>query len=200
MHPILLFRLDFPEGWLIQNSDEAVLAQDEQQEVSILLQLTKRQKNQELCSLSRKTMKNEGYTFFADELIEINELKACVGSYRQTLNGGDVIAARVAHISHGENIYFLVGYGVSPSFSFYEKEIEDSLRSFRVMDKRRADKMKSSKISLYVVQSGDTWQRIQQDQDSSVVGAAALAILNGYSSEEEPLVGSEIKVIKHVDF
>tara|TARA_B100001123_G_scaffold438745_1_gene574202 strand:+ start:29247 stop:30680 length:1434 start_codon:yes stop_codon:yes gene_type:complete len=200
LHPILLFRLDFPKGWSIQNNDEAVLAQDEHQEVSILLQLKKRQKNQELCSLSRKTMDDEGYTFLTDDLIEINELKACIGSYRQTLDGDDVIVARVAHINHDKNIYFLFGYGVSDSFSFYEKEIEQSFRSFRVMDKRRAESIKPSKVSLYVVQSGDTWHRIQQDQSSGVVDAETLAILNGYSSEEDPLAGSQIKIVRSVGF
>ena len=76
-----------------------------------------------------------------------------------------------------------------------EREVTDSLTSFRQLTAYEASEIRPSRISVYLVVEGDTWESLAGQEDMDVVSASTLAIMNGYALDEEPSPGDRIKIV-----
>ena len=55
--------------------------------------------------------------------------------------------------------------------------------------------IRPSRISIYVVTEGDTWESLASQEGANIVSASTLAIMNGYALEEEPVLGDGVKIV-----
>ena len=55
--------------------------------------------------------------------------------------------------------------------------------------------IRPSRISIYVVTEGDTWESMASQEGTNIVSASMLAIMNGYASDEEPILGDRVKIV-----
>ena len=72
--------------------------------------------------------------------------------------------------------------------------MSESLRSFRPLTQTEAEEIKPNRISIYTVREGDTWEGLAQDRDM-IVDAQMLAVMNGYTVDEQPVPGVRIKTV-----
>ena len=196
LHPALMFEVDFPDGWEIQNSDTVVLAKQPGREYYMLLQQAQRVRGRTLEEIAAESMQGAGYRLQSSRPTTINGLDAVIGFYQGQVGGVGTVFARAAFIRHGpQEVYVLAGVGPNADFNAIEREIDEAIGSFRRLSEEEADRIVPNVIALYDVQTGDTWQAIAQHEGEEIVNAATLAIMNGYPVNEQPRAGDVIKIV-----
>ncbi|SVC13064.1 uncharacterized protein METZ01_LOCUS265918, partial [marine metagenome] len=118
-----------------------------------------------------------------------------LGTYSQVVRELGTIVGKVIHIRLGSSIYTLGGFAPVTEYQAIERDITDSLTSFRQLTASEADTIRPSRISIYVVTEGDTWESMASQEGTNIVSASMLAIMNGYASDEEPILGDRVKIV-----
>ena len=195
LHAPLQFGLVFPAGWEVQNSETVVVAQQPGQQIYMLLQLAENDRGSDLRTMAERNMSGEGYTAVSGGLTTINGLDAYLGSFRRDVDNVGPVLARVAYIRHNRSVFVFGGLGPVEEFNRVERDVNESLRSFRALSPAEADAIVPNEIAIYVVREGDTWQRIAQRNGQETVQATTLAIMNGYPVNEQPLPGDRLKIV-----
>ena len=194
LHPVLRFRLDFPQSWEIQNSPEQVMAKAPGADVYMILQLVEQPRGRNIQEIAGNSMGGAGFRTVRGERTTIDGLDAFVGLYQGTLEGLGAVTARAAHIDHGGKIYVIVGFAPPKIFEQSDAALSTSIRSFRRLSAAEAENVRPNRVDFYVVRSGDTWQSIA-DRSGGVITPATLAVMNNLSPGTPPQVGSRIKIV-----
>ena len=195
LHPVLRFALEFPEGWEVQNSEAVVVARQSGSENHMILELLEKPQGRGLQQIAENSMDGAGYRLRQGSMTEINGLDAFVGTYGQQVRDLGTVVARVAHIREGRSIYVFGGFAPVDEYSSVERDVYESIRSFRRLGRDEADKIKPNRIAIYTSRDGDTWQKIAQSGGTEIVSASTLAIMNGYAVNHQPVAGDQIKIV-----
>ena len=196
LHPVLMFEVDFPDGWEIQNSEAVVLATQPGREYYMLLQQAQSVRGRTLEEIAETSMRSAGYRLQSSSRTTINGLDAVMGSYEGQVRDVGRVFARAAFIRHGrQEVYVVGGMGPYADFNAIEREVDEAIRSFRRLSQDEADRIVPNVIALYDVQAADTWQAIAQHEGEEIVTAATLAIMNGSPVNEQPRAGDLIKIV-----
>lgn len=195
LHPELRFALRFPEGWAVQNSPSAVVANQPGTRHYVMLQLVQQPQGRTLEDIAITSMRNAGMTARQGGATRVNDLEAWIGTFTGRVQDlGDTVA-RAAFIRHDRNIYRLAGLASPQTFSRVEQDVEQTLRSFRAMSRDEAGRIQPNRLDLHVVRAGQTWQSIAQGPGQGIVDAATLAIMNGVSPNTPPREGDRIRIV-----
>ena len=193
LHPVLMFAFTFPDGWEIQNNPEMVVANESGQDHYMVLRASSGS-GRSLDQVADKEMTDAGFHRDQGQDTEINGLDAYLGLYSRTQQATQTMIAQVAHIRHDRTVYMLGVFANADRYQSIERVVSGSLRSFRPLTQAEADKIKPNRVSIYTVRAGDTWEQLAQERDM-VVEAQMLAIMNGYTVDEQPLPGVRIKTV-----
>ena len=194
MHPELRFALQFPEGWEVQNSPERVIAGESGRSSYMLLQFVN-ETGLSLQRIAETEMMEAGFKVEQGIMTDVNGLDAYLGTYSQLVRELGTIIAKVVYIRLGSSVYMLGAFASVADYQAIERDVTESLTSFRQLTAREADAIRPSRISVYVVVEGDTWESLAGQEDTNVVSASTLAIMNGYALDEEPSPGDRIKIV-----
>ena len=194
MHPELRFALQFPEGWEVQNSPERVVAGESARSSYMLLQFVN-ETGLSLQRIAETEMMEAGFKVEQGIMTDVNGLDAYLGTYSQLVREFGTIIAKVVYIRLGASVYMLGAFASVADYQSIERDVTESLTSFRQLTAREADAIRPSRISVYVVVEGDTWESLAGQEDTNVVSASTLAIMNGYALDEEPSPGDRIKIV-----
>jgi len=195
LHPNLRIALNFPKGWSIQNNDTTVLAKWPDQELYMLLQLAEDRRGVDLQEIAQVNMRNAGYLHRSGQRMQINGLTAYLGTYSGRDSEIGEITALVAHIRHNRSLYAFGAIGPVGGMFQIEREVNQSIRSFRPLTRQEADLILPNEIALYTAQHGDTWEEIAKLGGEDIVEATTLAIINDYSVNEQPKSGDRLKIV-----
>ena len=195
LHPALRFALEFPAGWEVRNGAEMVVAREPGQERYMLLQ-TARENGSDLQRIAAREMTGAGFAEVQGTPATINGLDAWVGVWTRDVRGVGPMIARVAFIRSGSTVYLLGAFADADGYRLVERDVHDSIHSFRQLRRDEAERIRPNRIALYQVEGGDTWQRIAQRVGGEIVPAATLAVMNGYPVNEQPLPGDVVKVVR----
>ena len=195
LHPNLRIALNFPKGWFIQNNDTTVLAKWPNQEFYMLLQLAEDRREVDLQEIAQMNMNDAGYRHRSGQRMQINGLAAYLGTYSGRDSEIGEIIALVAHIRHNRSLYAFGAIGPIGGMSQVEREVNQSIRSFRPLTRQEADLILPNEIALHTAQYGDTWEKIAKLGGEDIVEATTLAIINGYSVGEQPKPGDRLKIV-----
>ncbi len=195
LHPALRFALEFPAGWEVRNGAEMVMAREPGQERYMLLRIV-RENGSDLQRIAEREMTGAGFVEQQGTPATINGLDAWVGAWTQDVRGVGPMIARVAFIRSGSAVYLLGAFADADGYRLVEREVHDSIHSFRQLRRDEAERIRPNRIALYQVEGGDTWQRIAQRVGGEIVPAATLAVMNGYPVNEQPLPGDVVKVVR----
>ena len=193
LHPVLMFALMFPDGWEIQNNPEMVVANESGQDHYMVLRASSGS-GRSLDQVADKEMADAGFRRDQGQTTEMNGLDAYLGLYSRTQQAAQTMVAQVAHIRHDRTVYMLGVFADVDRYQSIERVVSGSLRSFRPLTQAEADKIKPNRISIYTVRAGDTWEQLAQERDM-IVDAQVLAIMNGYTVDEQPVQGGRIKTV-----
>ena len=195
LHPALRFALEFPAGWEVHNGAEMVVAREPGQDRYMLLQLAQ-ETGYDLQRIAEREMGGAGFAEVQGTTSEINGLEAYVGTYTQDVRGIGSMIARVAFIQSGSSVYLFGAFADADGYRLVERDVHDSIHSFRRLSRDEADGIRPNRVAVYRVREGDTWQRIAQRIGAEIVPAATLAVMNGFPANEQPLPGDVIKVVQ----
>ena len=194
LHPELRFAVTFPEGWEVRNSPAAVVARQPGRDNYLLLTLAEDPAG-ELQRIAEREMLAAGYRMRQGLPTSINGLDAYVGTWTGSGREREQVIAHVAYIRSGRSVYVLGGFAPADEFGYIDREVDESIRSFRALGRDEAEAIRPNRIAIYETRAGDTWQGIAQRAGEGLVLASTLAILNGYPVYEQPTPGDVIKIV-----
>jgi predicted Zn-dependent protease len=190
---VLRFRLDFPDGWEIQNTPSQVAAKAPGADVFMVLMLVEMPQGRNLQEIAVNHMRSAGYRAVEGAPARINNLDAFIGVYQGQGEGGTV-AARAAHIAYDQKIYMIVGLAPAQVFSQADNAISSSIRTFRSIPAAEAETIRPNRVDLYVVRAGDSWASIAE-RSGGVIKPATLAVMNNSAPGTPPMAGTRIKIV-----
>jgi predicted Zn-dependent protease len=194
IHPPLRFRIDFPNGWDIQNAPEQVMAKAPGADVYMLLEQVEMPRGNGVDNIARAQMENAGFRMLSGSRDRVNGLDAFIGLYQGSLEGLGNVRVRAAHIVHNGNVYLVAGFAAPNIFDPLDSAMLMSIRSFKPLTADEAAAVHPNRIDIYVVRPGDSWQSIA-DRSGGVIKPATLAVMNGAEANSQPMVGSRIKIV-----
>ena len=194
LHPVLRFRIDFPDKWEIANSPQQVVAKAPGADVFMLLQGVQKPQGRNIQEIAQNDMNNAGFREVEGGRATINGLEAFVGVYQGQMEGLGAVRTRVAHIMHGKDVYLVAGLSAPDVFSQSDVAFSSSIRSFRPLSAAEAENIRPDRVDIYVVRAGDTWQSIAE-RSGGAITPATLAVMNQASAASQPQPGARIKIV-----
>ena len=194
LHPPLRFRVDYPQGWQIQNSARQVVAKAPNADVFMVLQLIDKPQGNNVQDVALSSMQGAGFQAVDGQRTSINGLDSFVGVYQGQIEGMGPVASRAAHIAHGNRVYLLAGLVTAQAFNQADAAFVQTIRTFRPLSAAEAEGIHPNRVDLYTVREGDTWQSIAQ-RSGGAVDAQALAVMNSSQGGSQPTPGARIKIV-----
>jgi len=194
IHPPLRFRIDFPNGWDVQNSPEQVMAKASGADAYMLLEQVEMPRGNGVENIARAQMENAGFRILSGSRDRVNGLDAYIGLYQGSLEGLGNVRMRAAHIVHNGNIYLVGGFAAPTIFDPLDSAMLMSIRSFKPLTAEEAAAVHPNRIDIYVVRPGDSWPSIAE-RSGGVIKPSTLAVMNGAEPDSQPMVGSRIKIV-----
>jgi len=194
IHPPLRFRVDFPNGWDIENSPQQVVAKAPGADVYMLLEQVEMPRGNGSEQIARTSMQNAGFRIVSGARQQVNGLDAFIGLYQGSLQGLGNVTMRAAHIVHNGNVYLVAGFSAPNVFEPLDSAILASIRSFKPLSAAEAETVHPNRVDIYIVRQGDSWQSIAE-RSGGVVKPMTLAIMNGAEPNSQPVAGRRIKIV-----
>ena len=194
LHRALRFRLDFPQGWEIQNSAQQVVAKAPGADVFLLLQFVQQPQGRDIEQIALNDMGKAGFRAVQGGPTTINGLEAAVGVYQGQLEGLGAVTARAAHIAYDKKVYLLAGLVQPRAFEQSDGAFMSAIRSFRSLTAAEAENIRPDRVDFYTVRAGDTWQSIAE-RAGGALKPATLAVMNNSAPGTPPPQGSRIKIV-----
>jgi predicted Zn-dependent protease len=194
IHPPLRFRIDFPNGWDVQNSPEQVMAKAPGAEVYMLLEQVEMPRGNGVENIARAQMENAGFRILSGSRDRVGGLDAFIGLYQGSLEGLGNVRVRAAHVVHNGNVYLIAGFAAPNIFDPLDSAMLMSIRSFTPLTAEEAAAVHPNRIDIYVVRPGDSWQSVAE-RSGGVIKPSTLAVMNGAQPDSQPMVGSRIKIV-----
>ena len=195
LHPDMKFRLEFPQGWQVQNTPQQVVAQPQGGGAYVFLQLVSQPQGRSLRDVAAQDLGQSGLQFVEGGDTRVNGLPAFVGTFRgQLQNMGDVVF-RSAWISHNNQVFRLAGLSSASAYRQLQQVVDASVRSFQPLSAGEAERIRPNVIELYTAKSGDTWQSLASGPGRNTVKPETLAVINGYPAQERPQAGDRLKIV-----
>jgi predicted Zn-dependent protease len=194
LHSGLRFSLEFPQGWDVNNGPSQVVAKDPQANAFIIMQLVEQPAGRSVEEVALRSMQAAGFQAVEGGRRMINGLDAFVGTYRGTMQDLGAVAARAAHIVHGQNVFFVAGLAPQQLYLREEPVFSATIASFRPLTPAEAENIRPNRIDLYTARPGDTWQSIAE-RSGGVIKATTLAIMNGRAITDQPRPGDRLKMV-----
>jgi predicted Zn-dependent protease len=185
-HPVLAFKVEFPDQWRIINQRQQVAALSPNQDAVVVL------------SMSDKESPSAGFeAFFGQQGVERGpsrgrNLMAFRALDSQT--GSPVIEGLIGYLNHGGKLYQLIGYTKVATWDGYAPAVQRSLTSFAKVSDRRYLDVKPSTVEV-VALPGDMTLAEFAEKFPSTVELDELAILNGVTAQTRLEKGSLVKRI-----
>ncbi len=195
LHPALRFALEFPAGWEVRNGAEMVVAREPGQERYVLLRIVQ-ENGSGLQRIAEREMSGAGFVETQGTAAEIDGLDAWIGTWTRDVRGVGPMIARVAFVRSGSAVYLLGGFADADGYRLVERDVHDSIHSFRRLSRVEADGIRPNRVAVHRVGRGETWQSIAQRAGAGIVPAATLAVMNGYPVNEQPLPGDAVKIVR----
>jgi predicted Zn-dependent protease len=194
VHPVLRFRIEFPDKWEIANSPQQVVAKAPGADVFMLLQGVQKPAGRNIREIALNDMRQSGFRAVEGGGTTINGLDAFVGVYEGEMQQLGPVGMRVAHIQHGRDVYVVAGIVAPNAFRQADSAFSASIRSFRPLSAAEAENIRPDRVDLYVVRAGDTWASIAE-RSGGAIRAETLAVMNNAAPRSQPQPRSRIKIV-----
>jgi predicted Zn-dependent protease len=183
-HPDLRFQIEFPVGWRIDNTREAVIATEPQQKAR--LQLT-------TANVRRGTTANAYIRFLAARGLKPD------GTRQLRIHGYDAVVASypgavAGFIEFGDGIMQIVG--VSSDTRAFSSIFERSIESFDSLTEERLVNAQPDRLRIYQAKQEDTLRTLAARFNNPRANADDLAVLNRMAADQPISPGRLVKVVE----
>jgi predicted Zn-dependent protease len=191
-HPDLQFQINFPPGWRVDNTRNAVLALDPQQTSQLQLTVADVPPGTSPTDYAR-ALSARGMVPQTGREVAINGNPAFLGTYAVRTQDGGTLAALAAFIQYRDQIFEVVG--ITSNVRGTGDEIEESIRSFDRLTDPTILRAQPDRLQIYTAREGDTLTTIAQRTSNPRVGADELAILNRLAAGQPITPGRLVKTV-----
>ena len=189
IHPDLRFSMEFPSGWRVQNTPQAVVGISGQQDAMVQLTLAQ---GADPATATRSFLGQQGIQAGQTFQQNINGIPAA-GSYFQAQTQQGVIQGLVAFFSYGNNTYQILGYAPQQRFGAYDATIRNVIGSFRSVSDPALINVQPAKVAVVRVDQATTLAQFNQRYPSTIP-IAELAVINGVADANATIpAGSYVK-------
>lgn len=183
-HPVLAFKIEFPDQWRIINQRQQVAAISPGQDAAVVL------------SLSDKESANAAFdAFFGQQGIERGPSRGRnLVAFRalDSQTGVPAVEGLIGYLNHGGRLYQLIAYTKAEVWSSYAAAAQRSLTSFAKVSERRYLDVEPSTIDVVELPTAMTLTEFA-DRFPSTVDLERLAILNGMTPQTRLEKGQMVK-------
>ena len=194
LHPVLRFRIDFPEQWEISNSPQQVVAKAPGADIFMMLEPVEKPQGRNIQEIALNSMGNSGFRSTQGERTTINGFDAYLGVYQGQVQGLGAVVTRAAHFMFDTEVFVVAGLVAPGAFQQSDRAFLTSIRSFRRLSEKEAEDIHPDRVDLYVVRAGDTWASIAE-RSGGAVKPATLAVMNKAAPGSQPQPGTRIKIV-----
>lgn len=173
LHPDLQFRMEFPQGWQLQNMTQAVIGASPRQDAVIQLTLAGQA---DPVAAARQFFGQQGIQAGPASQQNINGLPAVVGSFQAQTQQG-VLRGLVVFVAHGGRTYQLLGYTPAQAFANYDRLLQQSFGSFQPLTDPQVLALQPNRLALVRIQQAMTLAEFNQRYPSAV-SIEELALIN----------------------
>lgn len=188
MHKALNFYTEFPDGWIIDNLPDRVVAREPSGKRAVILQM--RDLNKRVPA--RQFLQSNFQSFDSGREVSTSEDQAYAGrAVLNTRNGAR--PALVAAVYRGKRAFMLYGLGDNqlPEQDFLA--VVESLRKLKGNERKLAS---AQKIQITKAKPGDTVAKLAKKTTLGKYAEQQLRLLNGWYPDGEPEPGQLIKLVR----
>ncbi len=188
LHPDLAFRIDFPQGWRVQNLPRAVMALSPDEDAVIQLTISEESSPDVAANIffAQDGIQRTGYASR-----QVNGLQAVVGSFTARTSNA-VLAGQVMFIQHNGLTYEMLGYSTEARVRRYQGDFAATLDSFKQLRDRRVLAVQPKRVEIVTLSNGMTIERFDQRYPSTVP-LEELLLINGLEPGAVLTAGSRVK-------
>ena len=191
-HPDLLFQVDFPDGWQLQNGKQAVVSAPDSGDVIVGL-TAGAMEGESLEAHARVALRARFATSVVGVPTFVGGLPAYRARYETTSNELAVLASDV-FVHYGDLVYDLIGYSRATIFDRHADTIDRWQRSFRRLPRAEADRYNPDRLEVFAAPRAGSLALLVD------AGPAAsfdtLSLLNGVDADARIERGTLIKRVR----
>ncbi len=193
VHPKLNFRFEVPQGFILLNGQREVVARHPEGGL-IKFDRSPLGSASSIASYLSGTWAKDA-DLAAVESLNVNGLRAATGTLRLEQNGAPTDLRLVA-IRTASNMVdrFVFAAPASLSDSLADR-FEQTIFSYRHLSEREARDVKPFQLQRYQVRPGDTVAKLSRMLPYQEMRQERLRVLNGLGPDQQPAVGSLIKLV-----
>ncbi|MEJ2110255.1 MAG: M48 family metalloprotease, partial [Acidobacteriota bacterium] len=147
-HPDLRFRMEFPDGWTVQNAKSFVAFLQPEGKAAIELRIVPPDKASTPEGAGVAIAQQSGITQYSGSGLSIHGNRSYLGRYRLQSDSGtiDILAG---FIDYGGNLYQIAGMAPVSTYPTYADPLESVIRSFRKLDDQRVLSVQPDRLRIY---------------------------------------------------
>ena len=183
-HPELIFQIDAPQSWQRQNTSQAVVAVSPQRDAAMQLTIVP---NASVGEAARAFLSQTGINPLASSERRVNGNQGVISEFQAQTQGG-IVHGYVAHISHGNATYQIIGYAPGGVFAQQADVLERIVESFGPLRDRDLIDVEPRRVNVEKLPRAMSLVEFQRARPSSVT-IEELALLNQVADVNAELPG-----------
>jgi predicted Zn-dependent protease len=172
-HPQMKFQMTFPQGWNVQNTQQAVAAMSPEQDAILQLALAGQASPRQA---AQQFLSQQGIQAGESSTANINGLPAA-SSYFQAQTEQGTIQGIVSFISYGGTTFGLMGYTPAGKLNAYDRLFQSTIGSFNELRDQSKLNVSPARVELIKLNRSMTLEQFNS-QYPSTISMQELAIIN----------------------
>ena len=193
-HPVMKFQFPYPSSWMVQNTPEQVQFGSKDGRAMMLFTLTK---GSSVENAAETLVQNYKLTVQESKRDEVNGNPAVVLIADQQAEEQAAIRTLIYVISHGGNMYAIIGASSRNDFNNYFQLFNSSMNGFRTLTDPAKLNKQPERIDVKPVPNSGTLEQALRSYQTPQKRLEEVATLNGMKLSEKVEKGMLIKVINN---
>jgi predicted Zn-dependent protease len=189
-HPELQFSFSFPQGWRMINQKQAVIGISGNEDALIQISLTEGTPD----AAARRFLGQQGIQSSGVQSTTINGLQAATGNFSANTEQGSLSGSAV-FISHGNNVYQILGYSAANNWRNYQGAVTNSFNSFNRVTDQAVLNVQPQRLKIITASQNSSIQQLIQ-QHNIPVPAETIALINQMEVNAQVQTGQKIKIVE----
>ena len=195
LHPDLKFQLEFPEGWSVRNSRQAVYSAPRDGAAALQLTAAGLPEGTTPEAHARAFFARNNLEYSTGERIRVGPFSAYRAPFRAFTQSGEVVG-EAGFIADGARIFQIIGFTYAGSYRQYSPVFRQVILSFdRLRDKSALD-IQPLRVKLYRVPESMSFSEAMERSGTDPEHREELTLLNDLSAGDALPTGKLVKILQ----
>jgi predicted Zn-dependent protease len=194
-HPDLRFRMDFPAGWNVQNTPQAVYSAPQERDAAVQLTASRVAAGTRPEQHAASFFQRNELEFGTGERTRVGGFPAYRAPFRVRSSQG-VLIGEAGFVIDGDMAYEILGYTTEQRFRKYRNTFLEVIGSFARLTDRKALDVQPHRIALYRVPRNMAAGKAFLESGAADESIDELALLNNLHPEDPVEAGALLKIVE----